>query len=1345
MLSKFSVKKPMTVFVAVILVLVLGVVSFMNMTPDLMPNLDLPYVIVMTSYPGQSPESVEKAISQPLESSMATLENIKNVSSTSAENYSLLTLEFEDGTNMNTATIDIRGKLDTIKDMWPESVGAPVLLKINPNIMPAGIAAVNFEGKDRSELSKYVEDTLLNQLEGIDGVASVTTMGVLEENENVVINQEKLDALNEKIENALNEKFGDAEDELNKAKQTLDDSITQAQNGAKGLDSAKTALNEKQQEVSEQLSTAAGSLNSKQLELLQTKLQLMNKEETLLNQKQQLQLVYEQLLKLKDAYESLIPKAEQLEANSQFLNSLNEKYLALSEEISKYQPGTAEYESLMAQLEEIDKQLEKYGFTRAQLPQKAAEATAALNAAVNSIETIKNTVASLGYSIDDLFNNTIPEMGASIDKIDEGVAFIENSLSQLDSGSITVSQALTQLNAQESAANFQMSSAMAEIIANQSALNLTLTQLDSAKKEIDSSAKELSEQKEKALSAADVDKMVTMDVVSKILTAQNFSMPAGYITNDNNQKYMVRVGDSITTQQELEDLVLLDAGIDGIEPVKVSDVADVFLSDNSDEIYAKINGNNGVLLSFTKQSNYATAEVSDNINAKFKELSEESPGLTFTSLMDQGEYIYLITNSVLQNLLYGAILAIIILFLFLRDIKPTAIVACSIPISVIFTIVLMYFSDITLNMISLSGLAIGVGMLVDNSIVVIENIYRLRRLGYSPIKAAMNGAKQVAGAIASSTLTTVCVFLPIVFVQGLTRELFTDMALTIGYSLLASLIVALTLVPAMGQRLLKTTKDRNHNLLDKVLGYYEKSLRFTLRHRAIALSLAVVLLFGSAVLALLKGFSFMPEMTSSEISISAEMPEDFTFDDTAETADSVSNVLTEDFDCFETVGIMIGGMNGMIGLSGGDTDPSTISCYCVLKPEYEKQSIEISKQLEEKLGSLKGEYTVSGSSSTGSASALMGSGVDVVIYGTDLDTLKSTAEDMAEKMSDIDGIEQALTSIDSTTPEIRVTVDKAKAIANNLTVAQVYQQVSAALKTETASTTLTNSETGDIDVIVVDKTDEKTSAEDIMNIVLTYTTTEGDEKTVRLGEIAELSNGESMNSITRDSQKRYLKVSGTIKDGYTTTAVTNAVKAEFNDYELPAGFTIEYTGADADTMEAMGQLLLMLLLGVIMIYLIMVAQFQSLKSPFIVMFTLPLACTGGFLGLLVTGNDVSVVSMLGFVMLFGIIVNNGIVLVDYVNRLRIEGKERREALCEAGKTRMRPILMTALTTVFGLLITALGTGTGTEIIQPLAIVCIGGLLYGTITTLYVIPMLYDLFNKKPPRRVSDEDLAEIEE
>ena len=869
-----------------------------------------------------------------------------------------------------------------------------------------------------------------------------------------------------------------------------------------------------------------------------------------------------------------------------------------------------------------------------------------------------------------------------------------------------------------------MSSALSTLTAKQSEVQSAVTQLDSAKKEVQGSIDTLKEQKDKAKDKADMNNTVTLENVSNILTAQNFSMPAGYVTDDENNKYMVRVGDKVDNEKELKSLVLFDTKIDGIGIVTLDDVADIFLKDNSDEIYAKINSNPGIVLSFSKQSDIATSAVCDNINTTLKELSEENEGLNFTNLYSQGDYIAIVINSVLQNLLLGALLAIIILFLFLRDIKPTVIVACSIPISVVFAIVLMYFSGVTLNMISLSGLAIGVGMLVDNSVVVIENIYRLRGLGYSAIQASLNGAKQVAGAIASSTLTTICVFLPIVFVEGITRQLFVDMALTIAYSLLASLIVALTLVPAMGQRMLRKIKPQKNPENSRIIKGYEKSLRFVLRHKVCSILVVVAILGASIFGALAKGFSFMPNMSSTEVQVSAKLDDNATLEETIDTAEQINKVLNG-YDEFETVGVITGSSTSLMGLSGGSSsDTGSVTAYGVLKDEYTKKSEEICNRLSTDLEKVKGEISVSGGSSTSSMSTLLGNGgIEITLYGDDIETLKKTAEDMAKQLETVEEIDETDNGVGATSPEIKVSVNKAKAAEKGLTVAQVYQQVASAVASEKTSTALTNGNGSDIDVVIVKDESKKVSPDTIGSIDITYKDSEENEKTTSLSSIADISKSETLDVITRQDQKRYLSITGTLKDGYTLTDVSNKAEKLFDDYKFPEGCSIEFAGSNKATMDAMSQLVLMLLLGVVLIYLIMVAQFQSLKSPFIIMFTIPLAFTGGFLGLLITGFDVSVVSLIGFIMLCGIIVNNGIVLVDYINRLRRDGKERVEAIVEAGKTRMRPILITALTTILGLSVMALGIGTGAEMMQPLAIVCIGGLIYATFMTLYIITVI----------------------
>lgn len=1346
MLPKLSVKKPMTIFVAVIVVIVLGIVSVFKMTPDLLPNMDFPYAIILTTYPGQTPETVESVVTKPLEQSLSTIDGVKTITSTSSDNYSMLTLEFEDGTNMDTATVDMRGNLDTIKDAWPDGVGSPYLMKINPNMMPVAMVAVDYDGYDTVQISDYVNNELKNQLEGIDGVASVSTKGIVTQKENVIISQTKIDALNAKINDAINDKFGDAEKKISDAKKELQDNISKAEQGSDTIEQSINDLNSQQEEVAKQLADAQGKAQSGYTEILNAKMQLLDQQQSLTATKQTLTIAYQTLTQIKEKLDSLQDEKAQLTQQIEAFEKIYNDYKDALSKLANPDLTDEQLAQVRAILAKIDEELDKYGFPKEELEERLNNAK---NALTNVDKAITQTVETLKGldTTEEKLDDTIAEIADKISQVDGGITQIAAAVKGLDNNTLSVNQALSEIEKQQSLAAYQLSGGLSALNTKQSEVNSALTQLNSAQEELKSASDELSDQKDKAKKAADMTNTVTISNVSNILTAQNFSMPAGYVSDDENIKYLVRVGDKIDGDKEMQSLALFDTGIDGIGVVKLSDVADVFIADDSDEVFTKINGNSGVVFSFSKQSDAATATVSENIAKKLNSLTQENEGLHFTTLMDQGDYIDIIINSVLQNLLMGAVLAIIILYLFLRDIKPTLIVALSIPVSVIFALVLMYFSGVTLNMISLSGLAIGVGMLVDNSVVVIENIYRLRNLGVPPVKAALNGAKQVAGAIASSTLTTICVFFPIVFIEGLTRQIFMDMALTITYSLLASLIVALTLVPAMGQRMLRKVKPVKHGMFDKMLGGYEKSIRFVLKHRAIALIAAVVLLFGSMFGAVARGFSFMPNMASTELSVTVSLDDSATMDDTIDAAQNLLDTLSE-YDEFETVGVMTGSTTSLMGLTGSvsssDADKGSVMAYAVFKDDKVKNSESISKEIEAELQSIDGDVVVSGSSSSSSMSAMLGNdGVSIKLYGDDLKTLQNTAKDMAEKLAAVDGIDETDNGIGATSGEIKVTVDKTKAAKKSLTVAQVYKQIAAAITSETTSSTLTNSGK-DLDVVVIKDENSDVTKNNIKDIKLTYTDKEGNEKTTKLSEVAEISDSESMNSITRSDQKRYIKVSGTLKDGYTNTDVSNKAKALFDDYKLPDGCSIEYSGSNESTMEAVNQMLLMMLLGVILIYLIMVAQFQSLKSPFIIMFTIPLAFTGGFLGLLITGFDVSVVALLGFVMLCGIIVNNGIVLVDYINNLRLEGKERREAIVEAGKTRMRPILITAITTVLGLSTMALGIGTGSEIMQPIAIVCIGGLLYATIMTLYIVPVIYDILSKKELRKVSESDLEEID-
>ena len=1216
-MAGFSVKKPLTVFVAVLGIIVLGVVAYLKMTPDLLPNMDFPYVIIVTSDPGASPESVEQAITKPMEQSMSTLDKIKDVTSTSQNSVSMVLLEFEDGVNMDTVSVDIQQKISVLQGSWEDTVSAPYVLKINPSMLPVMVAAVSREDMDVYELSDFVTDELSGKLEGVSGVASISVSGAVTREAHVILDEKKLDALSEKLAEAVKKQLGKAEGQLLSAKKEVE-------KGQAALASAKKAM-------------ADGIVTA---------------------------------------------------------------------------PGKAA-DAAAKELEKLIEALKKGGFGGSD-PGKALE---------ELMKKLENLPDDLKKLVEDLKSGKLR-------------AQLEGDASDL---LVTLMDGLTQMTE----ADIQLKEAM--------------TQIEDGLAQIKEAYKTIDEQ-------TDVGGQLSMSTVSQLLTAQNFSMPAGYISDNDGVQYMVSVGDNVTSRQELEDMVLLDLGIEGVEPVTLGDVATVVVLDDADELYTRVNGENGILVTFTKQSNYATAEVSDNINARFAELETQYDGLSFAPLMDQGDYIYLIVETITSSLLWGALFSVVVLFLFLRDWRPTVITLVSIPVSVIFAVVLMYFTGVTINMISLSGLAVSVGMLVDNSVVVIENIYRLRAKGATVIQAAVSGAQQVLGAVTASTLTTVCVFAPIVFVEGLTRQLFTDLALTITYSLLASLLVALTLVPAMASGMLRREMVQKPGLLDKIYPAYRKAITFALDHKAGVLLLSLVLLVTSAGAAVMRGFTFMPEMDMNNLSLTVTMPEGTTRRQAVELADTVlERVMT--VDNVQDAGFMMGGgtMGGlnmgaaMGGSSGGSYD---VEGYITM-PEGTFGS-DAAKEITSLCADLPCEVTASGVMSS-MMSMMTGSGVSLQVFGDNMEDLQSAAQDLAKRLEQVDGVAEVDDGLDESAPALQVVVDRVAAAKKGMTVAQIYMKVAAALQSSTSVSNVTLG--GESMALSVDAVEGSTvTREKLLELEITPDATlssamsssalsqlsgssddtEKDDGTFKLGDVAKVQETVSMNTISRDQQRRCVTVTATVADGYNVTHVTSAARQALGSVTLPDGITVEFNGENEQIMDAMGQLLLMLLLGVVLVYFIMVAQFQSLKSPFIVMFTIPLAFTGGFLALLVTGIEVSVISLIGFVMLVGIIVNNGIVLVDYINQQRLAGMERREAIIDAGVTRLRPILMTSLTTILGLIVTAAAKNAGTALMQPVAVVCIGGLLYATLMTLFVVPCMYEIMNRRDLRKVDERELEVVD-
>lgn len=1400
MFGKFSVRKPYTVLVAVVLVIVLGIVSFTKMTSDLLPNISFPYVLVMTTYPGASPETVEMVVTKPVESSMATVSNIEEISSVSNENYSMVILQFAQSADMNAVSLEIRENLDQIRSYWDDSVGNPIIMKINPDMLPVMIAAVGGKDMSAAEITDLTNDTIVPELESIEGVASVSGMGLLEESVNVIIRQEKIDAVNEQVFGSIDKEIDENLAELQENKQDIYDGQAELENAKRDLADSEAELAQKQQE-----------LNDSKAELENSKKELADGRNELADKKSQLESGKTELNSKKDATTKQLAEAEtklltakadaeaakthlQLEiqtaeATVKGLDSGIEQARAGVQAIEQAitavngintaitmldQIGNGEtFGNLTTdQKENISKMCVSAGIsaptdnmTMGEIKDSLSLVKAGIlsSAKVNDVGELQTKKSDLESTIADLESQKamaaapIDQYKSALSEIEGNISKLDSALTELYQGNLQAAIEFANTQTTISLGEMQIASAESGLDSAQKQLEAGEEQIKSGQEQLDAGAdqikegydqindnaeqladalqqildgeEQIEEAREDAYDQADMNGIFTVDTVEQLLAAQNFSMPAGYVTEDGIS-YLIRVGDKPDTVEELKAMPILNVDMDGVDVITLGDVADVFMTDNSADIYTNVNGEPGILLTMQKQTGYSTGEVSDKILARFDELLEQNENLMLITLMDQGIYIDMVTDSIFNNIIFGAGLAILILLLFLRDIRPTAVIACSIPISIVAAVVCMYFSGVTLNVISLSGLALGIGMLVDNSIVVIENIYRLRSEGASVTEAAIEGTREVAGAIVASTLTTVCVFLPIVFTEGITRQLFVDMGLTIGYSLGASLIVALTVVPAMSSKILVKTKEQKESrFFNGLMNGYGKVLDWSLKHKAVIFIGVLVLLVGSALASLSKGTAFMPTMESTQMTITLELPDTTPLSETAEVTDRVVEIL-RNMEDVEDVGAMAS-TSSMGSLMGGSADSSTheTSIYLTTVEKPKLNNKELSNAIEEQTAQLCEETGAELSIETSmmDMSALGGDGISIQVRGRDLDTLQQIAKEVAAIVEATEGTAKVSDGLEEATGEMRVLIDRDKAMDQGLTVAEVYQQIAAKLKDASSATTFETT-AKEYEVYVKNANDMELTRKLLQDLVIEKTDKDNKKVEIPLKDIAAFEDTISPKSVSRTEQNRYIAVSASIADGYNVGLVSRKLEQNLADYEVPEGYSLVMEGENEMIVDAMQQLMLMLLLAVIFMYLIMVAQFQSLKSPFIIMFTIPLAFTGGFLGLFLGNCEVSVVAVIGFVMLAGIIVNNGIVIVDYMNQLIAQGMEKHEAILQAGRTRLRPVLMTALTTILGLLPMVFGTDMGAAMGKPMAIVTVGGLLYGTLLTLLVVPCIYDLMN-----------------
>lgn len=1003
-LSGASVKRPVTTLMAILIVVIFGIVSLARLPIDLLPSIEVPVVVVITNYQGVGPQEMENLVTQPLESSIATVANIETISSTSSEGQSIVIVQFAFGTDMDFASLEMREKIDLIKGLLPEGSSQPMVLKIDPSAQPIIQFALSSSG-DLAKSQNISEDLIKPRLERLEGVASVDITGGYD-------NQVEINVKNEKM---------------------------------------------------------------------------------------------------------------------------------------------------------------------------------------------------YGYGI-----NT--------------------------------------------------------------------------------------------------------DYLAGIIRGENLNLPGGEVQK-GNQKLTLRTVGEFQSIEEIKNLLIpLPTG----GTVHLGDIADVAMKSNELTTISKTNGQNAINISVQKQSGTNTVQVANLVNQEIEELQKENTDLDIQTLFDQSDYIKNSINSVSKSALFGAILAAIILLIFLKNIRSTFIIATAIPVSIISAFSLIYFAGITLNLMTLGGLALGVGMLVDNSIVVLENIYRYRQEGYSRIDSAHYGAKEVSMAITASTLTTVAVFLPIVFTQGIASIIFKELALTFSITLFASLIIALTLVPMLSSKILKMedskkknkairkTSDYLDNVYEKVESSYKKLLNTALNHRAWTVFIGIAIFLGTLASIPLVGTEFLPETDEGQFMIEVSTP----VGSELEEIEAILNEVEEQL-------IDIPEIQTVFSTVADKDNKGYINCVLNKQKERNRSTQQVADEVRNKIVDIPGAEKTVNVSSMVSLGTMGGEAVSINIKGDDIDTLKIIGDDIRNIIGTVEGITETKSSMEEGIPEVEIRVDRTRASQYGLTAGQIANSVRGTVSGITASRL--KYEGDEIDVVI---SGDPIISQSIVNLEQIMIPTPNGFN-VPLAQVAEIVIDRGPIAINREGQVRMVTVSAQVLDR-DLGSISSDVEDKLKEYNMPAGYNYEIAGENKEMMEAFEELALVLILAVVLVYMILASQFESLINPLIIMLSVPLGLSGGILGLVLTKTSLSVPAFIGLIMLAGIVVNNAIVLIDYILTLRRDGENQKDAILKAGPIRLRPVLMTAMTSIFGLIPLAFATGEGSEIEAPLAITVVAGLLLSTVLTLVFIPIMYSL-------------------
>jgi HAE1 family hydrophobic/amphiphilic exporter-1 len=820
------------------------------------------------------------------------------------------------------------------------------------------------------------------------------------------------------------------------------------------------------------------------------------------------------------------------------------------------------------------------------------------------------------------------------------------------------------------------------------------------------------------------------NVLARIRSA-NVNIPAGAIERGNDE-VTIRTPGEFTTLTELAETVIGER--DGV-PILLREVAQI--DDNWRKVtrLVRVNGKPGLRLAVQKQSGTNTVEVAERLRAELDRIAVDYPQMPIVPIIDSSQYIRRSISNISNSALYGGLLAVAVLLFFLRSVRSTVVIATAIPISIVATFALVYFCGYTLNLMTLGGLALGVGMLVDNAIVVLENIYRLHEEEHRPpIEAATHGAEEVTAAIIASTLTTVVVFLPVVFMRGVSGVMFQQMAVVVTFSLLCSLVVAVTLVPMLASRIMKpkTVEEQvRHGYGARVFAasgrlftwledHYRDLLALSLRHRVLVLTATALVLGGSVALMPLIGVELMPATDEGEVRVDADLAVGTRLGVSERTMVQIEEIVRREVPEADNLVTSIGPSRwGRGGSSSGEIRVSLVPAH-----ERQRSSEEVAAALRPHLAKLPG-VSVRTRAGQGLNFMRMGGGdkLEVEVRGHDLATSEALARQVKAIMLDVEGITDVTISRESGSPEEVIRVDRRKAADLGVTVQQVAELLETALSGTRASDF--RSSGNEYRILVKLANAEQTPLDELLD--LTLTNNRGEPVVLRNLVTSRAERGPTL--IERKNQERVVMVSANYADRDLGSIVTE-LQERLHEVPVPQDFSLLFGGDYEEQQKAFKELLLGMVLALVLVYMVMACLYESLRDPFVVMFSVPLAAIGVFLTLFLTRTTFNIQSYIGIIMLAGIVVNNAILLVDHTNLLRRrDGMALFEAIAEAGRRRLRPILMTALTTILGLLPLALGMGEGGEAQAPLARAVIGGLTSSTLITLLVVPVIYSLFER----------------